>query len=173
MAGMACPASPHWVNVPFAAAGGQHTFSTTKGNSAVDGVDGTALSCTVKASANLFDVSASLTSPATDPQTGMPVDPTIVTLTTSIAADGTSMGALTVQDAKTLTSYTSVNDAGSADATCTVSVKPLAMGDQLAVAPGHIWASVSCPRFRDVGSSNLNEICSIGAGIMVLENCQQ
>jgi hypothetical protein len=41
------------------------------------------------------------------------------------------------------------------------------------VAPGRIWASVSCPKFRDVQSSNQNEVCSIGTGYIVLENCAQ
>src|SRR4051794_40846659 len=57
MAGMACPASPHWVNVPFAAAGGQQAFANMKGTSAVDGVNDVSISCTVKPSGGMFDVS--------------------------------------------------------------------------------------------------------------------
>jgi hypothetical protein len=173
MAGMACPASPHWVNVPFAAAGGQQTFTTSRGMRAIDGVDGMSVSCTVKASGSLFDVTASLGSPASDPLTGQPVNPTLVTLSTSIADDSTSKGTLTIQDNRTLTTYASVDDAGLASDTCTFSVKPSTMNDLLAVAPGRIWASVSCPRFRDTTSSNANEICSIGSGVIVLENCAQ
>jgi hypothetical protein len=172
MAGMACPAIPHWVNVPFAA-GGQQTTSMRKSTSAVDGVDDVSVSCTVKESAGVFDVTASIKAPAVNPTTGMPVPPTLLTLSTSIADGSTSKGSLSVQDNNTGTTYASVNDANVPDAACTFSVKPVNLTEQLAVAPGRIWASVSCPRFRDPTSSNANELCSIGTGYIVLENCNQ
>jgi hypothetical protein len=174
MAGVACPATPHWVNVPFVASGGQQVWTMNKGSqAAVDGEEGASINCTVKASGDVFDVSASLSSPATNPTTGMPVSPTLVTLSTSIAPDGQSKGTLAIQDNRTTAAYQSVNDMGVADATCTFSVKPNTATDQLAVAPGRIWATVTCPSFRDPTSSNLNEMCSIGSGVIVLENCKQ
>jgi hypothetical protein len=172
MAGMACPASPHWVNVPFAA-GGQQTTAEHKSVSAVDGVDQVSVNCTVKESAGVFDVTASISAPAFNPTTGMPVFPTLLTLSTSIADGSTSQGSLSVQDNNTGTTYVSVNDANLPADACTFSVKPGNATQQLAVAPGRIWAAVSCPRFRDAMSSNANELCSIGTGYIVLENCNQ
>jgi hypothetical protein len=168
-----CPAGAHWINVPFAALGGQQTTATTKGSSAVDGVDQIAVTCAVKEASGVFAVSASLRSPALDPATGSPVNPTLVTLSTSIAAGQMAMGLLTVQDNKTATSFSSVNDTGMPEQTCTFSVEPLLPTDQVAVAPGRIWASVTCRKIRDPESLNLNEMCAIATGYVVLENCDQ
>jgi len=170
-----CPVGvQYWVNIPFVAAGSQQVTTMNKGpQAAIDGVDGASISCTVKASGDVFDVSALLRSPATNPMTGAPVASTMVSLSTSIAADGESKGTLTVQDERTANPYQSVNDMGLPAATCTFSVKRPTTNDQLAVAPGRIWASVVCPSFRDPTSANLAEICSIGPGVIVLENCKQ
>jgi hypothetical protein len=171
MPGVACPASPHWVNVPFARQGGEQTTASTKATSAIDGQDGTSISCTVRATANGFDVNATLKAPAVDPSTNQPVNPTRVTLSTSIAAGQTAPGSVGIQDNATATGFTSTNDTGQSDSTCTFSVKPAGPGDQLGITAGRIWASVSCPKFRDPASSNLNEVCAIGTGHVVLENC--
>jgi hypothetical protein len=173
MPGIVCPAGVHWINVPFAAVGGQRTTATMKGSSAVDGVDQMVVTCAVKEASGVFAVSASLRSPALDPATGSPVNPTLVTLSTSIAAGQMAMGLLTVQDNKTATPFSSVDDTGMPGGTCTFSVEPLLPTDQLAVAPGRIWASVTCPKVRDPQSSNLDEMCAITTGYMVLENCDQ
>jgi hypothetical protein len=172
MAAMVCPASPHWVNVPFAVAGGQQATGMNKGKTAVDGVDQMSISCKVKGAGDTFDVSASLRSPAFDPN-GTPINPTLLTLSASVSTTTDAMGSLTVQDNRTTTSYVSVNDTGLPDGTCTFSVRPRSMLEQLGVAPGRVWASVTCPRLRDVGSADPNEICSIASGIVVLENCEQ
>ena len=74
MAGMACPASPHWVNVPDAA-GGQHNYADSKGAVAIDGQDQAAITCSVKDNGGPFSVTASLRAPATDPTTGKPINP--------------------------------------------------------------------------------------------------
>jgi hypothetical protein len=172
MAGMACPASPHWVNVPFSPSGGQQTSASNKSPSAVDGANGMSVTCSVQEMSGAFRVSASLKTPATDVM-GNPVNPSLVALSTTIAPGQTANGTLTVQDNRTTTPYTSANDMGAADATCEFSLVHTQPTDQLAVAPGRIWAAVKCPRFRDPQSSNLNEICSIGTGYLVLENCAQ
>jgi hypothetical protein len=172
MAGMACPASPHWVNVPDAA-GGQQTTADRRGGTAIDGQDSAGVTCTVKDNGGTFSVSASLKAPATDPTTGKPINPTLVTLQTTIPADGTAQGIVSIQDAKTTSQYSSADDMGRSAPTCNFSVHKLKDTDQLAVAAGRIWANVTCPRFRDPQSSNINEICSIGSGYVVLENCQQ
>jgi hypothetical protein len=171
MPGVACPSSPHWVNVPFTSHGGQQTTGSMKGAIGVDGTDQIAISCSVKKASNGFDVSASLHSPAIDPVSGSPVNPTLVTLSTSIAEGQTAPGTVTVLDSKTASQYESANEAGMAGATCTFSVAPLQPGDQLGVTDGRIWAGVTCPKFRDTASSDLNEACAITTGYFVLENC--
>jgi hypothetical protein len=173
MAGMACPASPHWINVPDAA-GGQQNYAYRRGATAVDGQDQATVSCTVKDVGGQFSVSASMKVPAIDPSSQKPVNPTLVTFSTTITPGGTAQGILTILDARTATTYSSADEAGMAAGTCTFSVHRLnEMTDQLDVAPGRMWASVTCPRFRDPGSSNINEICSISSSYVILENCAQ
>jgi hypothetical protein len=165
---------PHWVNVPFVKTGGQQTTTRSKGGIAVDNQDQMSVSCTVKDNGGSFAVNAVLKSPAVDPVTGNPVNPTNVVIDTSIATDQSAAGSITVLDQTTATTFSSADPTtGAAAPTCMFSVHPLATGDQLAIAPGRIWASVNCPSFRDPGSSNLKETCSITTGYVVLENCGQ
>jgi hypothetical protein len=167
-----CPPGAHWVNVPFASAGGQQTSATSKGALAVDGQDQSTVSCTVKDNGGVFAVSASMRSPALN-SNGMPANPTSISIATTIGVDQSAQGTVAIQDDKTATSFTSTNDMEQAGATCLFSVHPLMMGHQLAIAPGRMWASVTCPRFRDTRSSNLDEACQISPGYVVLENCAQ
>jgi hypothetical protein len=171
--GAACLATPHWVNVPFATQGGQQTTASAKGPIGVDGQDQIAIACTVKEASGGFDVSASLKSPAVDPATGSPRNPTLVTLLTSIAAGQSAHGSVSVMDDKTASTFSSVDEAGMVGPTCTFSVQPSQPGDHLGVAAGRIWASVMCPRFRDPTSPSPDEICAITQGYFVLENCSQ
>jgi hypothetical protein len=122
------------------------------------------VSCSVKANGNSFDVGGSLTSPATDSQ-GTPVNGTSITVRTSITADQAAMGAVSITDSKTGTTYSS-------DA-CSFSAHSAQAGDQLAVAAGRIWASVTCPNFRDQANPDMNAACQIAPGFVVLENCAQ
>jgi hypothetical protein len=178
--GVACPASPHWVNVPFKLTGGQQVFANRKGDSAVDNQDQMSVSCTVKDNGGMFTVNATLKSPASmvdpnDPMKTIPINPTNITLQIpSIGGDQPATGVVTVLDDKTASPYSSTDDMGrAAPGTCTFSAHPLAMGDQLSIAAGRVWASVNCPNFRDPSSSNLMEVCSISSGYIVLENCAQ
>jgi hypothetical protein len=167
-----CNAKPHWANIPDAPSGQQH-FTYSKGDVAVDGQNQASIQCSVKDTGGPFAVTATLQSPATDPQTRLPVNPTIVKLSATIQPDTTSQGSLIIQDNNTTTEYTSVDDSGMSAGTCAFNVHPATMNDQLAIAPGRMWASVTCPRFRDVGSSDSNNVCSIASGIVILENCAQ
>jgi len=176
--GVACPASPHWVNVPFKLTGGQQTTARVKGDSAIDNQDQMSVTCTVKDNGGTFAVNASLKSPASmvdpnDPMKTIPINPTNITLQTNIGNDQTAAGTVTVLDDKTASPYSSTDDMGRAAGTCMFSVHPLATGDQLSIAAGRVWASVNCPNFRDPGSSNLMEVCAISTGYVVLENCAQ
>jgi hypothetical protein len=170
-AGGVCPAAPHWINVPFAAQGGQQTTASMKGATAIDGQDQMSISCSVKPTASGFDVTASLRSPAFEPTTHNPVNPTAVTLSTTIAAGQSAPGSVAVMDSKTVSQYESTNDMGQPAPTCMFSVQPAAAGDQLGVAAGRIWASVACAKFRDPTSPDLSETCAITQGHIVLENC--
>ena len=163
--GANCTPGVHWVNVPFAKAGGQQTSATAKGAVAVDGEGEMGVTCSVRASGNSFEVSASLRSPASDPQ-GMRVNPTLVSLRTTIA-DGQAgaPGSLSIQDAKTGTEYDSTE--------CTFSVTHVGANDQLGVAPGRFWASVSCPSFKDPSNPDMKAVCQIAPGYIVVENCAQ
>src|SRR5437773_9313468 len=101
------------------------------------------VSCTVKDNGGPFSVSASLKSPATNPQTGKPINPTLVILQTTIQADQTATGTVTIQDDKTISSFTSVDDMGAAAPTCLFNLHKLNAGDQLDIAPGRLWAGVT------------------------------
>jgi hypothetical protein len=160
-----CTPGVHWVNVPFAKGSGQQTYSNSRPPPAVDGQDQMGVTCTVKANGNSFEVKGSLRSPATDPQ-GMPVNATSITVQTTITADGPASGSVAIQDNRTGTQYSS--------SACTFSAHPAVAGvDKLEVAPGRIWASVSCPKISEVNSPDPNALCQISPGFVVLENCAQ
>jgi hypothetical protein len=168
-----CPPGAHWINVPFSPTRAQQTSATSKGALGVDGQNQVAISCTVRDNGGgVFGVSGSLKAPATDPN-GMAVNPTQITLSTTLGSDQSALGSLTVKDNATGTFFSSVDDQGQAAATCMFSVHRLQMTDQLDIAAGRIWGSVTCPRIRDTGSSNAAEVCAISPGFFVLENCGQ
>jgi hypothetical protein len=160
-----CIPGPHWVNVPFATQGGQQLSASSRGALAVDGEGQMDVSCSVTSTGSQFDVTAALVSRTTG-QPGGPLGPTTVQLSTTIASDqADAPGTLEVQDDQTVTTYASQD--------CVFSVHPAAAGDQLAVTPGRIWASVACRTVRDQQSSNPNDVCRIESGYFVLENCAQ
>jgi len=166
--GSFCPASVHWVNVPFAKAGGQQTSATAKGALAVDGEAEMGVTCSVRANGSAFDVAADLRSPAFDTTTTppTPVNPTIIAIQTNIADDQAgAQGTVSVKDAKSGTEYGS--------SACTFTVKHVNPSDALGVAPGRFWASVACPSVRDSLNQDPMAVCQIGPGFVVLENCAQ
>jgi hypothetical protein len=96
----------------------------------------------------------------------MPVNATSITVQTTITADGPASGSVAIQDNRTGTQYSS--------SACTFSAHPAVAGvDKLEVAPGRIWASVSCPKISEVNSPDPNALCQISPGFVVLENCAQ
>jgi len=168
-----CPPGAHWINVPFSPTRAQQTSATSKGALGVDGQNQVAISCTVRDNgAGAFTVSASFKAPATDP-TGKVLDPTLITLSTTLGTDQSAPGSLTVKDSITGTTFSSVDDTGQGAPTCNFSVHRLQTTDLLEVAAGRAWASVTCPRIRDTMSSNLGEACAVSPGFFVLENCAQ
>jgi hypothetical protein len=160
-----CTPGAHWINIPFSKGGGQTTNANARAGVAVDGVDAMGVKCSVKdGGGGIFQVSGELRSPAVDPQ-DMPVNPTLVTVLTQIAADQVGAnGSISIIDSKSATTYSS-------DA-CSFTVRPPA-GTLLGVAPGRMWASVSCPSFRDMASPDMDAVCQISQGYVVLENCSQ
>jgi hypothetical protein len=156
---------PHWINIPFATQGGQQMTASSRGAVAVDGEGQMALDCTVRSTGSQFAVTANMTSPGMT-ESGGPLDATYVQLATTIAPDQSdATGTVSFQDDRSVTTY--------AAEACTFSVHPVATGDQLAVSPGRIWASVVCRTLRDERSSNPSDVCQIDSGYFVLENCAQ
>jgi hypothetical protein len=165
MMGTNCPPFAHWVNVPWVKGSGQQTYASVRPAPAIDGQDQAAVNCSVKANGSTFDVSGSLKSPATD-NMGTPVNPTVITIRTTITADTPAPGAVSILDDKTATTYSSE--------ACTFSAHPLQAGiDKLEVAAGRFWGSVTCPKFNDPSNPDMNALCQISPGFVVLENCAQ
>jgi len=161
--GTFCAPVTHWINVPFAASGGQHTTATNKGALAIDGEGGMAVSCKIESAGPKFAVSATLKSPATD-STGGALNPVLVSLATTIGPDESgATGHVGILDDKTATEY--LGDP------CSFSVHPMVNGDQLGIAAGHAWASVTCPTIRDPLSNDTQAVCQIATGYFLLENC--
>src|SRR5882762_7057488 len=104
-AGAHCPPLPHWVNVPFVKGSGQQTYANFRPAPAIDGQDQMAVNCSVKANGSSFDVSGSLKSPAYN-NVGMPINPVLITIRTSITADAPGPGAVSILDNETSTPYT-------------------------------------------------------------------
>jgi hypothetical protein len=165
MPGVNCTPGVHWVNVPFVKGSGQQTYANLRPAPAIDGQDQMAVSCSVKANGNAFDVSGSLKSPAID-NMGNPINPTVITIRTTITADQAAPGAVSILDDRTSTPYSSE--------ACMFSAHPVQPGiDKLEVAPGRFWGSITCPKFRDPASPDMNALCQITPGFVVLENCAQ
>jgi hypothetical protein len=122
------------------------------------------VTCSVKANGSVFDVSGTLRSPATDAK-GIPVNPTLITIRTSLDMNQPAPGAMSIQDDKTGTMYSSE--------ACTFSAQPLEAGDQRAVTAGRVWVSVICPKFSDPSNPDVNAVCEVSPGFIVLENCAQ
>lgn len=164
--GATCPPGAHWVNIPFAPSSGQQIFASGKGGVAMDGVGEMSVSCTVKDNGSGgFEVSGNMKSPANDSLGNRLPTPTSVTFRTTVAPSQASMGALTLQDNSTSSTYQS-------DA-CIFSITPVQPTDQLGAAPGRMWAQVNCPTFRDLLSSDVRAVCQIETGFIVVENCAQ
>jgi hypothetical protein len=163
--GSLCLPGPHWVNIPFATQGGQQMTASSRGAVAVDGEGQMIVHCAVKSTGSQFAVTASMKSPAMT-ESGGPLDATYVQLGTTIAPDQSDApGTVSLQDDRSVTTY--------AAEACTFSVHPVVTGDQLALGPGRIWASVVCRTLRDQQSSNASDVCQIETGYFVLENCEQ
>jgi hypothetical protein len=139
--------------------------ASSRGAIAVDGEGQVVVHCSVKSTGSQFAVTANMVSPATT-ENGGPLDPTYVQLSTTIAPDQSdASGTVSFQDDRSGTTY--------AAEACTFSVHPAVTGDQLAVGPGRIWASVVCRTLRDQQSSSPSDVCQIDAGYFALENCAQ
>jgi hypothetical protein len=161
-----CPAGTHWINVPFTLSSTPQTTAVDKGKIAVDGVGEMGVSCTVKDAGGVFNVSGTLKSPAVDQAGNRLPTSTVVTFRTTIApGQAGAQGELTVQDYKTTSTYSSTS--------CLFSVQPVQPTDQLGVAPGRMWARVTCPMFTDPLNSDAMAVCQIDPGYIVLENCAQ
>ena len=167
MVGTSCAPGAHWINVPFSSAGGQQINASNKGNLAVDGVAEMGVSCTVKDNGSGgFNVSGTMKSPAFDPQGNRRPTSTLVTFRTTVApGQAGAVGELTLQDDKTGPGAIYQSSA------CIYSVHPVQATDHLEVAPGKMWAQVTCPMFRDMSSSDAGAVCQIESGFIVLENC--
>jgi hypothetical protein len=82
-------------------------------------------------------------------------------------------GNVTIIDDKTGTTYQPSDEQGHAGSTCQFSVHPPTTNASLGIAAGRMWASVTCPRFRDPLFTDQGMVCAISPGYVVLENCSQ
>jgi hypothetical protein len=158
-----CNPGIHVANAPYLRQGGQVVTGTASpAYKLVDGQDGGQVTCRVAPSGGGYSVSGSLASPAQN-AAGMTLQSTIIDISIPSIAENQSgaKGSLTVNDDKTQSTYQSGQDG------CVFSVS----GQQLGIAPGRIWASVTCAHLSDPLNGS-GATCSAD-GYFVLENCSQ
>ncbi|HKQ68842.1 MAG TPA: hypothetical protein VJT73_05860 [Polyangiaceae bacterium] len=158
-----CTPDAHFATVPHNPAGLARVTESTIGDRSVDGEGGALVKCSVKPSGDKFVVEANLSVPALDPK-GMPLNNTIMTLSTTVGPEESGAAAsFLLQDDHTESSFTSSK--------CKVSVKKNAPTDGLEIAPGKIWAAVTCTELKD--QKDPESGCDLDSGYIVLENCDQ
>ena len=158
-----CPPGRHWVNVPYQRGRDpiqqyQQTTETDVLSWAVDGLDGDAVACTVKANGAAFDVTLDATGYAVNSNQD-PISPAIVHIRIPSIANGVSNapGTITVQDHASQVTYGSNQ--------CVFST----LGGSMGVAEGRVWGRVHCENLTD--PSWADAVCLLDNGFFVFEGC--
>jgi len=155
-----CTGGPQWVNAPSAPipVQMQQTSAATIGPRAVDASEGSIVSCSVTRSGTRFAFSADIATPATDGT--VELHPTIVHFESDAIDPGAAaQGMVRLVHHTTLKTFI--------DDQCSFSVN----GGSLAVAPGRIWASVTCAALADPTLPTAT--CLVDQGFLVFENCAE
>ena len=159
-----CPPDRHWASVPFQrdrqpTSQTQQTTDNESGPKAVHNQDGNSVTCSVKPNGNGFRVTGSATAYAE--YQGRKLKPSTVHIGIGSIGEGDSnaRGTLTIQNDATLNTYSSED--------CSYSVQ----GGSLEVAPGRIWAKVTCQGLTDPGAPD--SACQVDTGFFIFENCAQ
>jgi hypothetical protein len=160
-----CPPARHWVNVPYQRGRGpttqyQHTSATDAPSRAVQGLDGDAVACTVRANGATFDAMLDASGYAVD-SNQQTILPSIVHIRIPSIGNGdlSATGTITVQDHASLVTYTSDE--------CVFSTQ----GGSLGVTAGRIWGSVHCENLMDPSSPGA--ACLLDTGFFLFEDCSR
>ena len=151
----------HWINVPYdpTRTGPTTTASSSLGK-AIDGMNGETVRCSVKQNGAYFDVTGGLSSSGNS---------ATVQISVAIATgQADAPGAISVGDYQTQATFTL--DSNRATSKCTFSVNPAA-GESLGIAPGRIWAKVTCTDLAV--PTQLGTACNVPSSYVVLENCDR
>jgi len=166
--GASCSPGVHWANAPTAQMSTEQTTGLGRAKDIIiDGEQGRHFSCAVKASGDTFGVSGEMVVPAFDKNKMQLPIPTRISLNIpSIQKDQTNaMGSMLVADNESA-------GAGLQSTTCQFSVKAdMTTNKSLAIAPGKIWASVTCTGLKD--NKDPSSSCDVDVGYFVMENCDQ
>jgi hypothetical protein len=151
-----CPV-PHRATAPIPIAGSTTTTNASKGTEAIDGQNGSLVTCAVTLVAGGYAVNALIHS-----EIGAAFADIAISNLTIAQGQSDARGTLSVLDDTTQYAYSSPTTIP-----CTFSV----VGSSLGIGPGKIWASVTCPSLIDRGSANSDQ-CK-ATGYFIFENCAQ
>lgn len=140
-------------NVPSLAGTAETVTDTTYASVVEDGRDGASVTCRVAAQGGAFDVTATVY--------GGPWKLVLATLVATDQSDAPATVSLTDTDLKSTWS-------SSPGASCALDVN--GAGSSLTVAPGRLWAHVTCPTFVD--PANASASCAAN-GWVLLDRCAQ
>jgi hypothetical protein len=167
-----CPPGSHWSNIPYIAASKttQQVTLNVKGPNgdgplAVDGTDGAMVNCSVRATDGgkfIINATASGAVPGAESNS--------IHVETTLGPDDTNVatGVVTVAD-----TTTAGNPLSSSTGNCQFSTRPTSNGAP-GVAPGKVWASVTCTNLLDTRSPDATGSCDlVPAAVFVFENCAQ
>jgi hypothetical protein len=154
---MAMCSVPHRATAPILMAGNATTTNTNKGTEAIDGQNGSLVSCTVTPAAGGYSVSATIHS-----ENGTKFADIAISNLTIAEGQSDAAGTLSVIDDTTQYAYASpfANP-------CIFSV----VGSSLGIGPGKIWGSVTCASLIDRTSASADQ-CK-ATGYFIFENCAQ
>jgi hypothetical protein len=160
-AGARCPV-PHSSSAPILTTGNVRTTATVKGSLAIDGENGSLVSCTVAPGGAGYSVSATIHADVNDSQGHRWAD---FTISIPSISDGQS-------DASgTLTAMDNITDLIAYSSPSTDPCKFSVTGSSLGIGPGKIWGGFTCPTLLDSANAG-GDACKV-TGNFVFENCAQ
>jgi hypothetical protein len=151
-----CPV-PHRTTAPILMAGNATTTNTSKGTEAIDGQNGSLVSCTVTPAAGGYAVYAQIHA-----DNGINFADIAISDLTIAEGQSDAAGTLSVIDDTTQYAY-----ASPFATPCIFSV----VGSSLGIGPGKIWGSVTCATLIDPASASGDQ-CK-ATGYFIFENCAQ
>jgi hypothetical protein len=164
-----CVPGPHWSNVPVWPNDTPSVTANQVSSGPVEnGHDGVTVTCRVAPQGEQFAVSGEIYATGSDTDGHPKMTQVAVRAVIGHEQDG-AQGTLYIADEKSDLAFSSDTTIIPPKPGCLFSVNS-ADDSQLAVAPGRIWARVTCPHIQD-NRNRAKQECQISEGYILLEGC--